>query len=276
MYQFLYKKKEDYINKFTLVLAFFAALLLLAGAIILAPQAINQWKLFAKTLPVKMKVYVVKPSKCDDCFDINKVIDFATTINPKINFKHVIEYTDEDKEAKALIEKYGIEKLPTFVIEGDIERAGFSQIFAPDSINYKDDKLFVYKNINPKYYDIKEEEVRGNFDVMYLVDEKCDECYDIKNHEIALENLMMSPNTTTTFDVASSEGRRVRKLFDIRYVPTILLRGDLSAYENFDSMWEGLGTIESDGTYVFRESGLKIMGPYKDMWTWKILNKELN
>ncbi len=54
--------------------------------------------------------------------------------------------------------------------------------------------------------------------------------------------------------------------YSVEKVPTVILGGDLEIYEGFDAVWEQVGTIEEDGSYVFRE--LDVLGQqivYKDL-----------
>jgi hypothetical protein len=53
-------------------------------------------------------------------------------------------------------------------------------------------------------------------------------------------------------DTGSDEGKQLLDKYDIENVPTIILDGDLEVYDNFKAVWENVGTIEDDGTYVFR------------------------
>lgn len=78
-------------------------------------------------------------------------------------------------------------------------------------------------------------------------------------------------NEEKTFDINSSNGTELVGNYSITQVPTIVLTGDLAIYTDFNTVWSQVGTIEKDGTYVFRE--LSAMGPivYKDLSTNEII-----
>ena len=65
------------------------------------------------------------------------------------------------------------------------------------------------------------------------------------------------------------------KKYKITSLPTILLRGDLEEYQVFLQIWNSVGTKEADGTYVFRETGQKEMGTYKDLKTGDVIPQEI-
>ena len=76
-----------------------------------------------------------------------------------------------------------------------------------------------------------------------------------------------------TFDIKDIKGRQVRVKYDIKNVPTVIITGDLDAYETLKAAWDQVGTIEDDGAYVFRELDV-LQVPYKDLTSGEIVNQE--
>ncbi len=70
------------------------------------------------TRPVDLKLVVIEDKNCKDCFDLTPVIDSIKNSNTNI----LREETRDIKEAKELIEKYSIEKIPTIILSGEIDR----------------------------------------------------------------------------------------------------------------------------------------------------------
>ncbi|MBU1180032.1 hypothetical protein KJ885_03750 [Patescibacteria group bacterium] len=273
MYNFFHKKKEDYVNKYTIVLALVTAAIFLAGVIVMIPHTKNAVKKLIGDIPTKLKLIVILPDDCEDCFDIYQVTDFVKTV-AGAKYTTTKEYKASDKNADLLIKAHGIKTLPTFVLQGNIKKLQLDQIFDPSNIGPMNDKSFVYVNKFPPYYDLEEQKIRGQFSLLFLTDNACAKCYDVNTHSIALENLVMNPTSSSTVDVSSAEGYTLISKYNIKYGPTILLRGDLDAYQNFKTLWESVGTIESDGTYIFREAGLDLMGIYKNLATWALMNTQ--
>ena len=72
-------------------------------------------------------------------------------------------------------------------------------------------------------------------------------------------------------DVQTSEGRHLLNKYNIELLPTIILSKDASDYLSLKSVWPNVGTIEEDGSYVFRQ-GVKSMGVYKDMTSNQVVD----
>jgi len=217
------------------------------------------------------KLIVIKPDNCKDCFDIYQVSDFLKDAKG-IKYSKVKEYKGSSSNAELLIKTYKIKNLPTFILQGDIKTLALKDVFDEASIAFADDKNFVYANSFPPYYSLDEKKVRGEFSITYITDLSCTKCYDVYLHDKAMENLVMKPAASSTVDVALPDGKKLVNDYKIISVPTIVLQGDLDAYQNFKKLWETVGTVEKDGAYVFREGGLKLMGVYKNLKTGALMN----
>jgi len=111
-------------------------------------------------------------------------------------------------------------------------------------------------------------ESRGKFSLVYLTDKSCAECYDVTQHRPIIEGYAAKPLEERSVDLADQEGQKLVADYGIKKVPTIILNGDLSVYPAFQEIWPQVGTVEEDGTYVFRET--EVMGPYFDLETGKV------
>ena len=83
------------------------------------------------------------------------------------------------------------------------------------------------------------------------------------------------PTLSMTFSVNDSplsgqEGKNLVGKYNIKKVPTVLLSPEASAYEALSQVWERVGTVESDGVFVFREMEA-INQTYKDLNNNKIV-----
>ena len=64
-----------------------------------------------------------------------------------------------------------------------------------------------------------------------------------------------------TVDVSSAEGRSLMRTYSITAVPTVILSKDAVAYDALMRAWASVGTVEKDGSLVFRD--LSVMGKYR-------------
>lgn len=270
MFHFWYHKEQP-ATKFTIVLAIIVAALSLAGAVFLARPAVLAVRKTLKDYQSQYRLIVIKPQDCKDCFDIYQVSDYIKGIKG-IKIGKTKEYMAGSSNADLLIKTYKIKNLPTFILQGDIKKLSLKDVFDAASTAFLDDKTFAYANAFPPFYNLDEKKVRGEFDITYVTDLSCTKCYDVYLHNRALENLAMKPAASSTVDVALPDGKKIINDYKINLLPTIVLKGDLDAYQNFKKLWETVGTIEKDGTYVFRENGLKLMGVYKNLKTGALIS----
>ena len=271
MFKFFYNK-EDPINKFTIALAVICLITTLVGSVLIFSSAKTLLPKVLKSFPAKVKLIVIEPDNCSDCFKITQVADFIKELN-KIKYSPIKKYKASDASADLLIKTYNIKVLPAFILQGDLKNLNLDKIFNEQNIGKLTDNLFVYTNYFPPYYDVEKKEIKGRFNMIYLTDAACTDCYDVYLHDKALENLVMTASASSTIDVASDAGKDYIKRYSIKYAPTILMKGDLDTYQNFKKLWETVGTIESDGMYIFREAGLDLMGKYQDLQSGKTIEK---
>ncbi len=219
--------------------------------------------------PANLDIIVISADECVECFDINKPIGVLKSQNVNIISERVVDWKSE--EGSELIEKTGIKYVPNLVISGEINKIKEVKDLLSQAGNVGDSDYFMSVVPLP-YVDVESGEVSGVFQVTYLADESCSECYDISAHEVALNNLGMVVSNKRTVDVSSEEGKDMVLRYDITYVPTLLLTGDLDEYSALEQVWPQVGTVEDDGVFVFRKT--EIMGAYKDLKTGEVISAE--
>lgn len=229
----------------------------------------------SRSRPAKIQIVKILDKNCPDCFDIERILSKVRSANVKIKSERLLDA--QDAEARSLISKYGIERLPTFIVSGDINRNNeLILLWKTFGQKFDNNKTFVLTRVFPPYVLADTGEVRGRFSLIYLTDVTCDDCYDVTRHEVALGNLGLNitDENSRVLDVGSEKGHEFIKKYSIKHAPTIILQGELNEYAPLFQVWSQVGTIEDDGAYVFRENGEKIMGPYKDLPTGEILNSK--
>ena len=186
---------------------------------------------------------------CKDCKDINEVVDIIKKANVNIKEETALTQT----EASDLIVKYGIQKLPSVIIIGETDKVkitGFEQ---------KDDAL-VFNAQLPPYFDLKTNNIVGLVELTLITDPSCSECTDLADSIVGLKQAMtVSKENIFTRTQASS----LISKYNITKLPSIILSKDASAYVDIVSAWNLYGTIEEDGSLVFRN----VLPPYKDLKT---------
>jgi len=228
----------------------------------------------ALTGKIKGKVSVVylEDSLCKDCTDLTDFVLKLQENNVKITQEIKVDISSS--EGKRLVSKYDIEKVPTLIFSDDL--ALYEEIVDSLSIvgDVKSDGSYVLTIINPPYRNLKTNKIEGLVDVTYVTDESCLECYNTSLHKLILINPLgfnLKLDKEKTVDISSSEGKALLEKYNITLVPTIILSKDADAYSSLKKIWQSVGTIEDDGTYVFRKLS-EMRGPYKDLTSNKIIS----
>jgi len=192
---------------------------------------------------------------CDDCYDINSVVKVIESTDVNITDKKEIDFSS--KEAKSLIEKYGIEKLPTVIVTGEINRSkSLTNKFK--SIGEEKEGAFVFTNLEPPYVDAKSGEVKGKIFLIHLKAKACTECADLSSFISQLKESGLIIENEVVLDIDSDEGKKLIKDYNIEKVPIIIMDQEAGVYSNIKERWAQTGTVESDGYHIMRQ----ILPPY--------------
>lgn len=218
----------------------------------------------------KLRFTVITSKNCQDCFDINLLIEAIKQNNIRETGMEILNIGDS--KADKLVEKYRISKVPTLLVSGELEKDPVLEGAWPQ-IGEIIDGVFVFRQIIPPYIDVATGQIKGLTSVVYLSDQSCTQCYDIGLHASALQNLGIIPKQSQTVDVSSDEGGELIEKYDIAAVPTMIVRGELDEYQNFQQVWPLVGKVDDDGSYVFTK--LDEMGTYYDLTEDKVVEVEM-
>ncbi len=216
--------------------------------------------------PANLDLIVITDKKCTDCFDVNSLLGQIKQQNVNISSEKSVD--KDSTEGKELIQKFAVTRLPTFLFNGELTKDEklnefFSQ--AGETI----DGTFVFRQVGPPYSLADTGEVKGRVNFTLLTDITCTECYDVTRHEAILQQFgIVVP--ATVLDIKSVAGRALVNKYKIKLVPTLVLSGEVNEYPSLKPVWEEVGDIATDGTYIFTK-GVPLMGTYKDLSTNKII-----
>ncbi len=219
----------------------------------------------------KLELTIITKNECTDCWDVNLLLDALHQNGITETKKATVNI--EDKKGKDLVEKYKITKVPTIIITGDLEaKAEWKEIWG--ALGEIIDGTFVFRQVIPPYFDIASGQIKGKVNVTYLGDSSCKECYDVRTHEQALQQLGITDKNSKSVDISSAEGKDLVKKYAITVVPTIIITGEMSEYQGLTQIWPNYGTInKTDGAYIFTK--LDAMGTYKDLAKNKVIKVDL-
>lgn len=216
--------------------------------------------------PANLDLVMITDESCKDCFNLNPVLDIIKKENIKINSTKTLDSAGD--EGKQLIAKLGIKKLPTFLVNGELQKNSVLAKFF-SSTGEIVDGTFVFKQVGGPYLDTNTGKVMGRVSMVMIIDSTCVECYDVTQHELILKQFGMQP-TSKVVDTKSVLGASLVNAYKIKMVPAFVLTGDVNAYPDFKAVWPQVGIVANDGAYVFTK-GVPFMGVYKNLTTNKII-----
>lgn len=275
--QFNNETLKEKINLFKIFIVVFILLFAInIGIITASKNAVKQKEvavLEAKR-PANISLVVIKDSNCTDCADVNLIINIVKKSNVKIIKEETFEAASP--EAKKLIGELEIKKLPTFILNGELNKSVdvaklLSQIGEIKNNTFK----FTYP-VAP-YLDLASGAVKGKVTVTFVNDKNCKECYDASLIKQILENNFGMANlTVVSLDRSDKLAGRLIAKYRIEAEPLFILTGEVSEYPNLAGIWSQVGTVEKDGAYVLRY--INKVNPnfvYRDLTTGKIVKPEV-
>lgn len=186
--------------------------------------------------------------KCSQTLSSNEFNQIGITISEE----KIVEINSP--KGRELVERYSIERIPTVLLSEEIEVYGAIIPSLEDIGTFEEDGTYIVREVSPLYLDINSGELIGETKITYLTGLECSECYDVNIHrEILMQNFGLVISEEEYIDVNSTRGREILRDYNILKVPTVIISGDVDAYIALKSMWLQVGTIEEDGSYIFRE-----------------------
>ncbi|HLD28411.1 MAG TPA: hypothetical protein VJB67_02265 [Patescibacteria group bacterium] len=217
--------------------------------------------------PAEISIIEIKEPSCLDCFDLTPIIDAIKKESVNIVSQRIVELASV--EGAELVKKYNITKVPSLIVSGEINKNAKLKLIWPQAGDIVDN-IFVMRQVVAPYVLTDSGEVRGRMQWVMLTDTACDDCYDVTLHEDILKRYGLPTENQKIIGRQLSEGQELIAKYDITLLPTIILTGDVDDYPSLTKIWSQVGTIESDGAYVFRE-GVKQMGTYRDLNTGQVI-----
>ncbi len=217
----------------------------------------------------QVSVTIIEDKDCQECSDLNNLLD----IIKKSGVQIVFEKTLDKSQATELINKYSIEILPTLILSeefGDYKSEIVNEWKSVGTV--ESDNSYITRNAGVPYLNLTSDRIEGFVSMKIIVDESCDTCYDPNDfHKPVLKNMGVMFAQEKIIDLSDTEGKTLIDVYNIEKIPTIILEGDVNKYPALVNAWQGVGTIESDGAYVFRLVEVAKQ-PYRDLITNKIID----
>jgi len=189
-----------------------------------------------------------------------------------VGVTQVSSFDYSSPEGRELISRYGIQQVPAVVISEDIDAyPAIVQQLQRSGAVLKGDAYALHSTLAP-YRDLKKNEIVGRVTLIMLKDENCSECYDVALNRGILSRFGLVITNQETYDAATGSAKALIEKYKITKIPAIVVSPDAQHYLSFVSVWEGVGSVESDGWYVMRRP--EMLGTYRDLTTNTIVNPQ--
>lgn len=218
--------------------------------------------------PAEITTVAIISADCAGCYNVNGLISNIGA-NQKVKLTNPSIIDARSTEGAALIKQYSLTRTPAFIVRGQTEKL---LVNVPNlkSFGQIQNDVFVGSNVPAPYIDLTSEKIRGEFTATYLTDKSCPTCYDPTINRKILAQLGMKATTEKIVDRGDANGKQLIRQYAITTIPTVVLAGDLAAYNGFEQVWKGVGTVEADGAHIFR-TGQSQMGTYYDLTAKKVV-----
>lgn len=236
----------------------------------------NNTFVFLRVLPVfidpktktergNVTVTYITDTSCSHCTDPKLTITAYKRSGVSIAEEKELDW--RTNEAQTLINTYHITKIPTFLLSQDIGLYETIKNRWAQIGSIAQDGTYIASNIPLPYRDLEKGSIAGLVDVIYLTDETCSDCYkpETSQRAILTQGYRMGIRSERTIDIASDEGQGFVKQYNITKVPTVLLSPEVDEYASLKNVWKNVGTVETDGWYIFREMKMLARITYKDL-----------
>jgi len=245
-------------------------------ALVFSDAPAPYYNISAGKLVGEVKITILDDPTCTNCFNVSELVFQLRKAGIVITSSKTVP-TKSD-EGKKLIAKYKLEHVPTLLLSADaLEYSVISDIWAQIG-SVENDGTLALRTISPPYVNTTSGKVEGLVELTTLVDGTCTPCVNASAYRDIFENgFRIAFKSNTLVDVSSTKGKTLLKKYNIDLIPTILMSKDAALYPAMQDVWPQVGTIEKDGTFVFRsvpklENVLKKSVSYKNITSGELLN----
>ena len=222
--------------------------------------------------PADIELTIISPVDCEKC--LHGELLQETIEKQEVHILNAKTVSSDSDEAKNLIRIYNIQRLPAVIVKGEFDKANVQETFLQLGGENVDDALLIQVS-QPVFVNVISGTPVGLVDVTYLMDSLCEDCYDPMAHQTILQkNFGIMIQNEQTIDAQSDQGRALIETYHVTELPTVLLSAQAGVYRNLASTWTQVGTIEEDGTFVFRRNTALGSVVYLNLETGEVVRPE--
>ncbi len=206
--------------------------------------------------PINLSLSIID---CNECFNVSSIVDSIK--NKNVNILQEKSFDKDSNQAKELISKYNIKKLPSIIITGEINSSKVNF----NNFELKDDALILNKT-NAPYFDMASNKINGKVEIFEIVDSSCKECVKLSSIPLSFAKLGVLISDWKKIEYNSNEGKKLINKFGIKEIPSVLISTEINYYKDLRDSLSKLGLNEKQGFYILHAT----QPPYRDLSKNKI------
>ncbi len=206
--------------------------------------------------PIKIDLVTITQPGCNQCSGTKDIVSLIKSANVNVTSEKNLESSSED--AKALIQKYGIKKLPTIIVFGATDKTGLKENWS--ELGTIAVNTLVYTNVKPPFFDLESGKLLGAVSIVAIKKDSCVGCANIDPMLSAISNIVYV-ESNKTLDYNSAEAEALIQKYGIGRIPAIILSSGAKEYPQIVSGWQSIGDITESGDFVTRSFPV----PYFDL-----------
>lgn len=175
-----------------------------------------------KNIQIKPSISITEISGCEDCFDVSLLADSLAKDDVKISSRKIINY--DSNEARKLIEKYKLNKIPALVVKGGVDKLNLDK-----AVFRIEGKTAIFDKPVP-YFDLALNQVKGKIKLKEVFDSSCKDCSSLSNIKTQLEKLQVKIDNYEMIDSKSEQGKLLINENKISYLPSLLVSKEINEY----------------------------------------------
>lgn len=204
--------------------------------------------------PARIELLTISDANCKFCFNLSGYLDAIR--QGHFNLTEDIALDASSQQAKDLIQKYNIDKIPTIIVRGELNKTQIPQL------ELKDDALILTK-LSAPYTSTKDNKVKGVTTLTILEDASCKYCTKLDSLGSLLKQNGVYLSSDKKLDISSTEAKQLIKSYNIKKIPTAIISSGVEEYPALLQNLVQLSEKQADGTYVLTQINL----PYLDLET---------
>ncbi|MBI2444881.1 hypothetical protein HYV43_00650 [Candidatus Micrarchaeota archaeon] len=208
-----------------------------------------------------LRIVQLVSTLCSECWSPNAL---ATALAGRSN-STVQTVAAQTPEGQELVRKYGIARAPTLIVTGQVDDSRLAASFSQGWRTQADARIFVGQE--PVYFNPLTYEVTGKVSWVQVVDPGCDQCADLSALAESLKKAGVYLSAETVVNSTSLQGADLVRKYRPASLPFLVLSKDASAYPDIVEAWKGVGTVEPDGAFVWRQA----VAPFRNTTTDRVV-----